>query len=428
MTLANTGVPFVFIDQNVRNSLRYFYSVTAFDVNSLVSGPSSLESARITKAAIPVPAVANDQSEVTLLQGVFGRDELQPARSSPTIDPATGIFSGPFPPADGGQVSLGALVTSIVGSEGAAAARLDSITVGSAYQGVPHLYWFRAGALGLDPAASTVISIPIQFPEEIGAQQASASFAAQPVLADKAARFGGGAGYVLPGNLQFATVGTDYLTLPGRGCVNGRAGFGTTAACAYNGSRWFAGPSPANNETQEDPQACHTGNASGAPMPCFNNAGALPGVTTIYQTLCYQAGPGGGCREATGITAGLKRAADFNVHWGEAGVVDSVIDISNNVPVPFDPRINGSWGILNPSAATGASPDGSPTLTNKDFACVEPFFTFAAGQFTCAEAAPYVLSNTAVPGPVGFFSGGAYPPTVPVVPAAAAGFRLLHRW
>ena len=103
VTLANTGVPFVFIDQNVRNSLRYFYSVTAFDVNSLVSGPSSLESARITKAAIPVPAVANDQSEVTLLQGVFGRDELQPARSSPTIDPATGIFSGPFPPADGGR-------------------------------------------------------------------------------------------------------------------------------------------------------------------------------------------------------------------------------------------------------------------------------------------------------------------------------------
>ena len=42
-------------------------------------------------------------------------------------------------------MSLGALVTSIVGSEGAAAARLDSITVGSAYQGVPHLYWFRAG-------------------------------------------------------------------------------------------------------------------------------------------------------------------------------------------------------------------------------------------------------------------------------------------
>ena len=48
-TLANTGVPFVFVDRGVRNSLRYFYSVTAFDVNSLVSGPSSLESARVPR-------------------------------------------------------------------------------------------------------------------------------------------------------------------------------------------------------------------------------------------------------------------------------------------------------------------------------------------------------------------------------------------
>ena len=130
VTLANTGVPFVFIDRSVRNSLRYFYSVTAFDVNSLVSGPSSLESARITKAAIPVPAVSNDSTNVTLVQGVFGRDELQEPGALPTIDPATGMFSGPFPPADGGVVALGALVTEIVGREGAAAARLDSITLG----------------------------------------------------------------------------------------------------------------------------------------------------------------------------------------------------------------------------------------------------------------------------------------------------------
>ncbi len=424
VTLANTGVPFVFIDRSVRNSLRYFYSVTAFDVNSLVSGPSSLESARITKAAIPVPAVSNDSTNVTLVQGVFGRDELQEPGALPTIDPATGMFSGPFPPADGGVVALGALVTEIVGREGAAAARLDSITLGSAYQGVPHLYWFRAGALGLDPSTSTVFSIPILQPEEIGVTQGAASFAAQPVLADKAARFGGGGGYVLPGDLQFAVPGPDYLTLPGRGCINNRAGFGTTGACAYNGSRWFAGPSPTTNETQEDPQACHTGNASGAPMPCFNNAGALPGVTTIYQTLCYQAGPGAGCREMTGIVAGAKRAADFNLYWGEGGVVDSVIDITHNVPVPFGARAGGTWGILNPSGATGASPDGSPTLTNKDFACVEPFFTFAAGAFTCPEAGSYALSSTAVPGAVGFFSGGAYPPDVPITNAAAAGFGL----
>ena len=140
----------------------------------------------------------------------------------PTIDPAAGTFSGPFPPADGGVVNLGALVVDIVGSEGAAAARLDSIVLGSAYQDVPHQYWFRAGALGLDPSASTVFSIPIEQDEEIGVTEGAASFAAQPVEAQKAAKFGGSGGYVLPGGLEFAVPGVDYLTLPGRGCVECR--------------------------------------------------------------------------------------------------------------------------------------------------------------------------------------------------------------
>ena len=31
-----------------------------------------------------------------------------------------------------------------------------------------------------------------------------------------------------------------------------------------------------------------------------------------------------------------RRAADYNVYWGTAGKVDSVIDMTHNVPVPFD--------------------------------------------------------------------------------------------
>jgi hypothetical protein len=423
-TLNNSGVPFVFIDSTVRNSLRYFYSVTAFDINSLASGPSSLESARIARAAIPTPGAANDKTQTTEIAGVFARDQLAPARALPSIDPEDGTFSGPFPPATGAAVSLGALVPELVGQEGAAAARLDSITMGSAYQGVPHVYWFRAGALGLDPANSVVITYAFQLPEEIGVNQASTAFAAQPVEPDKAAKYGGTAGNVLPGSLQFAIPGTDYLTLPGRGCVNARPGFGDGTTCAYNGSRWFAGPSPENNETQADPIACHTQNFSGATMPCYGNSGVLPGVTAIFQALCYQAAGGGGCREHTGIGAGVKRAADYNVYWGEGGVIDSVIDITHGMPVPFNAAANASWGILNPSATTGANQDGSPILTDLDFACVEPYRTFAAGAFVCAGPAAYALSNTAVPGPVGFFSGGGYPPAVPIVPAAGAGFGM----
>jgi hypothetical protein len=423
--LANTGVPFVFIDNTVRNSLRYFYSVTAFDVNSLASGPSSLESARIARAAIPTAAVANDKTVTTEIAGVFARDQLAPDRPLPTIHPANGTFSGPFPPANGAAVSLGALVAELVGDEGAAAARLDSITMGSAYQGVPHIYWFTAGALGLDPANSTQISYAFQLPEETGLNEAATAFEAQPVIPEKAAKYGGSGDNVLPGSLEFAIPGTDYLTLYGRGCVNGRPGFGDGTACAYNGSRWFAGPSPQNNETQADPIACHTQNFSGEPMECYNNAGALPGVTTIFQALCYQAAGGGGCREQTGIGAGVKRAADYNLYWGEGGVIDSVIDITHGMPVPFSASANATWGILNPAATTGANPDGSPALTDLDFACVEPYRTFAAGAFLCPSGtAAYALSNTAVPGPVGFFSGGGYPPAVPIVPAASPGFGI----
>ncbi len=426
-TLSNNGVPFVFVDHGVRNSLRYFYTVTAFDVNSLVSGPSSLESARVTKAVTPTPAVSNDTTAVATINGIVARDSvLSQEGALPTIDPANGTFSGPFPPANGATVELGALVPSIVGTEGAASARLDSITLGSAYQGIPHLYWFSAGALGLDPATSTIISLPILQPEETGVTTAASSFQAQPVVGDKAAKYGGNGNYVLPGDLEFNLVGPDYLALPGRGCVNIRAGFGDGTNCNYNGSRWFLGPSPTTNETVADPIAGNTANASGAPMTNFNNAGGIAGVTTIFQAQCYFAAPGAGCREHTGILSGAKRAADINVYWGEGGVVDSVIDATHNIPVPFSAdRVSSSWGILNPGAQTGTPPDGSATLTDLDFACVEPFRTYAAGLFVCPDGNPaYALSQTATPGAVGFFSGGAYPPTVPIVPAASPGFGL----
>jgi hypothetical protein len=428
--LANTGVPFVYVDRGVRNSLRYFYTVTAFDVNSLVSGPSSLESARLSKAVTPTAAASNAPNEAQVSTGIFGRDvELPSGGALPTIDPERGTFSGPFPPANGGEVALGALVAEVVGDEGAAVARLDSIQLGSSYQGVPHLYWFTGGPPGL-AAGTTVFSVSMLLPEEVGVTTATGNFAAQPVDAERAAVFGGNSSFVLPGEITLSMPGTDYLTLPGRGCVNARPGFtggalGDALSCAYNGSRWFAGPSPENNETQDDPIACNTQNFSGTPMPCFNNAGALPGVTTIHQTQCYQSAGGADCRPLTGILSGAKRAADFNIVWGAGGAIAQVIDVTHNVEVPFNAVAGGTWGILNQSTAAAGSPDGSATLTNMDFACVEPFRTYAAGGFVCPAATPaYALSSTAVPGTVGFFSGGAYPPTVPVVPAANAGFAL----
>ena len=86
--LTNNGVPFMYVDHNVRNSLRYFYAVVAFDVNSVASGPSSLESQRKTKAVTPVRDPLNAQSTGTSVVNLSGRNGPLTTSTVPTIDRA----------------------------------------------------------------------------------------------------------------------------------------------------------------------------------------------------------------------------------------------------------------------------------------------------------------------------------------------------
>jgi hypothetical protein len=105
---------------------------------------------------------------------------------------------------------------------------------------------------------------------------------------------------------------------------------------------------------------------------------------------------------------GVHRAADFNVYWGNGGTVDSVVDVTHNVAVPFSPRMGGTWGILNPQAAlpSAGSYDGRADLTSTDMGCVEPLRSLGT-TISCGSGGPtYQLSQTAVPGPVAFFSTG----------------------
>ena len=105
--LSDNGVPFTFLDTGVRSNLRYFYSVTAFDVNSIQSGPSTNESVRNTKPVVPQAPAANFQSTATLTQSIEGRGvNLSVGATIPTIDPMTGRFSGKQPPADNVQLGF----------------------------------------------------------------------------------------------------------------------------------------------------------------------------------------------------------------------------------------------------------------------------------------------------------------------------------
>ena len=171
--LSNSGIPFSFVDATPRNNLRYFYSVTAFDVNSIESGPSSLESPRNTKSITPVAGASNYISQGSLSFGVVGRgvrtDSLIP--NLPTIDPTVGTFSGPMPPANGAQLAfVGQFVSKVFAQPGQVSAKLIDLTLGDARNGVPATYTFDVtSANGLH----FTIVLPIQ--EQLDGTVATAS-------------------------------------------------------------------------------------------------------------------------------------------------------------------------------------------------------------------------------------------------------------
>ncbi|MGI9040519.1 MAG: hypothetical protein ACR2HK_05330, partial [Gemmatimonadales bacterium] len=421
-SLRDTGVPFVYVDRTVRNNLRYFYSVTAFDVNSIQSGPSSIESARTTRAATPQVSATNYDNAAIVSLNIVGRGTVQDSviRAPATIDPATGRFSGPFQPANGGDLHFaGELAQQIVASPGALSSVLDSMVLGSAYDGIPNTYYVTTTA-----GDGTVFNFTMPVTQDAFDLDASTNeiFNAIPVDASLAGRFGGTPGFALRGELVQILPGNYYTNSYGRGCINGADGFDAGDGCNYNGARWFDGPSPATNETVDHPTAGNQANSGAPTVPTdFNNAGGLTGVAVIHEDRSYQT-INNLYRPVEGALGGAARAADFNVHWGEGGTVDSVIDITHNVPVPFSPdlRIGASWGFLNAAAATGlGSGDASATLTAFDMGCVDPLRTFAAvqGFLPCTEAAGYALSPTAVPGPIGYLITGPA-----VAPAVGTGF------
>ena len=429
--LTDTGVPFVFVDVNVRNNFRYFYVVTAFDVNSIVSGPTTLESSKAgTVAVVPQAPASNVVQTGVLSTAMYGRGVNQSAvfPSVPSIDATKGTFSGPFPPANGGVLGfVGQFASQVVGSSGSLIARLDSFHLGQVdlsgccggsdpAGGLPIHYFFMLGN-GTD---SVKVDVPIQ--QQLDAPASVAVlFNALKVDSTLAAVYGGGSGYVLKGQFEPTIASSPKSGDWGIGLGLGEPGFTAadfTAAGAtgarYNGVRWFDGPSPANNEVTANPisGSCGSGTSAcpAAGTLSFPNAGALTGVTAVYQPLSYTMF-NREWRNMAETQAGARRAADYNVYWGAAGKVDSVIDVTHNVKVPFQStNVNGGWGILNTSAQGAGGYDTRPTvLTPTDWTCVEPFRTLAPGKagdfFQCTSATPFLLSQTATLGSVAFGSG-----------------------
>jgi hypothetical protein len=424
--LIDAGVPFTFVDNTVRNNFRYFYTVTAFDVNSWQSGPSSFESPRVTKSVTPARRASNYANSAQLTSRVYGRGVSLVDSIQPPLDPATGIFSRPFPPTRSWTLTLDNVVPEVLGAPGARFSLfVDSLALGDPYGSsgtcfggitTPVTYFIRIAT----PTDTTGLTLPILQDCTSTTQSFTTAFDALPADPDIAARFGSTGSFNFRGTFAADVAGNYYTNAFGRGCVNGAPGFNffnssRATGCDYNGARWFNGPSPANNETAAHPNACSAQNNTSQTVTCFANAGSLTGVANIYEAKSYQTTVNV-WRNIEGVLGGAVRGADYNVYWGAGGSVDSVVDVTDNLIVPFSTGVGASWGFLNQAAAQpsgfGQGYDARAELTLSDFGCVEPFRSLAGPQLQipCAGTSPgdgplYQLSSSAVPGPMAFFTG-----------------------
>jgi hypothetical protein len=417
--LSDNGVPFTFRDTGVRSNLRYFYSVTAFDVNSIQSGPSTIESPRNTKPVVPQAAAGNVQSASTLQQTIEGRGTVVSTDTTlPTLDPATGKFSGKFPAANGAQLNfVGAFAQTIFSGSGAFTATLLGLGLGDARNSIPASYTYEVTSA--DGAVdTTTVAVSQSTSDTItGLTTPFGAATADPALL---ARFDVPAGFVQFGQVSQELDKYQNATAFGRGCF-GDAIFNDN--CPYNGPRWFQGP----NETKTDPNGGNvfgTGDATNN-----NNAGELPGVLTIQNPQSYtQVDPS--YRTVESVLGGATRAADINVYWGTAGLIDSVVDITHNVPVPFMPdSMGGGWGILNQSNTSAAASGDASTavLSLADFGCVFPLSSpdrHPDQALECPAGVTYTFSNTAVPGPISIHGGTALVAAPPQRPNAGFGMYL----
>ena len=404
--LTNGGVGFAYVDRGVRNSFTYHYAVTAFDLNSFTSAPSSLESPRITKTV--TPRKASGQETAGALQSVqlLGGDGSTLSGALPTINATTGIFSGPMPPTDGVNLGLAAFLPQVL-ADGSVTLTIDSIVPGLtadlAGPGVAGVYYVRAQGAGLP----TAVAIPLTVDAFSTDVANSVSFPATAINTAKSQRFGGDSTFALYGSAGVSSAGTWRLTSWGRASINGDPGNSD-----FNGPRWFQGA----NETLADPNGSHCPGSPGACVqaPLARTAGMLVNSPTdtvrIFHVLSYNTVPNVPMRVLEGLTAHVARAADTRVYWGASGAIDSVVDLTHKVRVPFKPAIRAAWGILNDSSFILPGTNQATTrdannalLTWSDIFCVAPA---AALTNNCGGAAqtPAVLQNHARLSPIALTS------------------------
>jgi hypothetical protein len=419
--LTNTGVPFAYVDRGVRNSLTYFYAVTAFDVNSVASGPTSLESAPISRSVTP-RGLASNASATTLVRAVTGDDDvpLNTGAPWPAIHPDDGTFDGNVPPTDAGTFDFLAAVLEALPS-GDIEIRLDSLSAG-----------FQGGFGGDDPTLYVTLSaggrtVPFTTPTRQptfnsgAASEYELSTPLVPYDSAQSQRMGlnfRDSTVRMPVQFRGASVPmthTSAAVSTGAGRY-GVAGYATSRYLAH--SRWF------DEGGTEPPDPTITASADSG-----HNSGSLTGVGRIWSAVTYRLpldnAAGGGINQVSANFRGFDAVAstvwypaDFVVEWGAAGAV-TVRDVTHNVTLPSTETVSTGFGFLTLTnvLATGITQGGYDAeftafnrgtgafniLTYNHLFMIEPVCSvwWEVGAFDCA-----VLSPTAELVPLDFDTDG----------------------
>jgi len=373
--LRDTGVSYTYVDSDVYNNFTYFYSVTAFDLNSMASGPHTLRSTMVDQSVVPradAPEVAYASLEV-FLAGEDG-EPLDPDAPLPRIDELAGTFSGPMPATDAVEQTFQPLVERLLPTLDLWA-RIDSVVPvfspgssfgtptedcpagGDPFQVCLKMY-MTVSMDGSDSSAVVDIYNPwwSAFGEEPLPQ--TATLVEQEVEFDPESLEAFG----IPATSGVATAIGEFneaLNLSSaEGTQNRRW---VTEYVDHGGSRWFDGTGeeiadPARYirvghldaaDTVWSPIA-YTSVDAGAPVSCFNGFDC-----SHFEKVCFERAVG-----KMGV------AADLEVTW-EGGTI-SVRNVTHGTAVPFAPKVRASWGFLTTDA------NGNGFIDWNDFNYLDP--------------------------------------------------------
>ena len=371
--LADTGMPFTWVDTTVRNGYTYYYAVTAFDVNSIRSGPTSFESAPSAQPVAPRRGSGQTAGAVppTVTLVSAGGSALDASAPVPGVDPSSGNFLGPMPPANGLEAALDAFIPEILGTD-TAFIRIDSVVPdpsSSAFGYFAAIYYLTA----VSSAGQRSVAMPVRTDFFSTESRASASLPAVALDQSQAERYGGDSTFQIPANVTITTPGNWRLASWGRASVN----FDPPNS-DHNGPRWWSG-TPNENTFAPNELQCTPAIGSCVQADLTRNAGSLPGVSPLFHLHAYSTVPSTQMRDLEGLSATVTRAADFRLSWNANGTIDSVFDVTHGVRVPYSPTLGASWGILTDSSFSSAGTNAASTadgrndvLTWSDAFCVGP--------------------------------------------------------